>query len=168
MLASIPKVALVTGSGKRRVGWHVADALAGLGYALVIHYRRSSAEAAEAVALFRSRGVEAVGLQADLADEQAVRKLIGDTLARFGRIDVLVNCAAVWKAKRLEDVAAADARAHWEANTLGTFLCARHAGLAMARRRPKAVASSTWGTGPRCGRIRTTPPTSLPRGQSRP
>ena len=32
-------VALVTGSGKRRVGWHVADALAARGYALVLHYR---------------------------------------------------------------------------------------------------------------------------------
>ena len=34
------KVALVTGSGKKRVGWHVADALAERGYALAIHFRR--------------------------------------------------------------------------------------------------------------------------------
>ena len=38
-------VALVTGSGKRRVGWHVAAALAVRGYGLVLHYRTSSAEA---------------------------------------------------------------------------------------------------------------------------
>jgi pteridine reductase len=44
-----------------------------------------------------------------------------------------VNCAAVWKAKQLEKVTAADVRAHWEVNTLGTFLCAQHAGLAMVR-----------------------------------
>jgi pteridine reductase len=133
MLTPAPRAALVTGSGKRRVGWHVAAALAARGFALAIHYRNSAAEAAEAVALLQRQGAEAVGLQADLADEQAVRGLVGDTLARFGRIDVLVNCAAVWKAKRLEDVAAADVREHWEANTLGTFLCAQHAGLAMAR-----------------------------------
>src|SRR5438132_26478 len=41
------KVALVTGSGKRRIGWYVADALAARGYSLVIHYRRSAAEATD-------------------------------------------------------------------------------------------------------------------------
>jgi pteridine reductase len=125
-------VALVTGSGKRRVGWHVADALAARGYALAVHYRSSAAEAAEAVAAFRGQGVQAIALQADLADEQAVRRLVVDTLSHFGRIDALVNCAAVWKSKRLEHVQAADVREHWEANTLGTFLCAQHVGLAMA------------------------------------
>src|SRR5262245_27382682 len=43
------KVALVTGSGKRRVGWHVANALASRGYALAIHYHHSAAEATETV-----------------------------------------------------------------------------------------------------------------------
>src|SRR5258708_38172080 len=88
------KVALVTGSGKRRVGWHVAEALAARGYALAVHYRSSAVEAAETVEAFRSRGVEAVALQADLTDERSVRGLIEQTLARFGRLDVLVNCAA--------------------------------------------------------------------------
>src|ERR1700747_2213182 len=59
--------------------------------------------------------------------------MVAATLARFGRIDALVNCAAGWKSKRLEEVGAADVREHWEANALGTFLCAQHVGLAMAR-----------------------------------
>ena len=54
------KVALVTGAGKRRVGWHVAEALAARGYALAVHYHTSAAEAAEAVESFRALGVEAV------------------------------------------------------------------------------------------------------------
>jgi pteridine reductase len=128
-----PKVALVTGSGKRRVGWHVADALAGRGYALVIHYRRSAAEAKETVAFLHGRGGQAVAVQADLTDEQAVKAMVGQVLEHFGRIDVLANCAAVWQAKRLEDVTAADVRLYFETNTLGTFLCAQHAGLAMVR-----------------------------------
>jgi pteridine reductase len=127
------KVALVTGSGKRRVGWHVADALAGRGYALAVHYRSSAAEAQEAVDHFRRRGVEAVALRADLTDEQAARGLIEQTLRQFGRLDVLVNCAAAWQGKRLEDVTAADVRGYFEANTLGTFLCSQWAGLAMVR-----------------------------------
>jgi pteridine reductase len=125
------RVALVTGSGKRRVGWHVADALAGRGYALAVHYRTSAAEAAEAVETFHARGVEAVALQADLTDERAVRGLVEQVVARFGRIDVLVNCAAAWASKPLEEVTAADVRHYFETNTLGTFLCSQLAGLAM-------------------------------------
>jgi pteridine reductase len=133
MAAITPKVALVTGAGKRRVGWHVADALAARGYALAIHYRSSAVEATETVAHLLSRGVEAVALQADLSDEKAVHGLVDETLKRFGRIDVLVNCAAVWKTKKLEEVTATDVRLHFETNTLGTFLCSQQAGLAMAK-----------------------------------
>jgi len=127
------KVALVTGSGRQRIGWHVANALAAKGYALAIHYRNSAAEATETVASFRSQSVEAFGLQADLTDEKSVQALIGQTLERFGRLDVLVNCAAAWKSKKLEEVSAADVRHYFETNTLGTFLCTQHAGLAMVR-----------------------------------
>src|SRR5947209_19570829 len=59
--------------------------------------------------------------------------MIDRALEHFGRLDVLVNCAAIWKSKRLEDVTAADVRLHFEANTLGTFLCCQHAGLAMVK-----------------------------------
>src|SRR4051794_39305974 len=127
------KVALVTGSGKRRVGWHVAEALAARGYALAVHYRSSAVDAAETVDALRGRGVEAFPLQADLTDEQSVRGMIEAVLARFGRLDVLVNCAAAWKSKRLEDVTAADVRLYFETNTLSTFLCCQQAGLAMVK-----------------------------------
>ncbi len=127
------KIALVTGSGKRRVGAAVAEALAERGYALALHYRTSAAEAAQSVAAFQAKGVEAVAFQADLGNEQEVRSLIERTVARFGRIDALVNCAAIWESKRLEDVTADDVRRHFEINTLGTFLCAQHAGLAMVK-----------------------------------
>ena|SRR6185295_5447101 len=125
------KVALVTGSGKRRVGWHVAAALAERGYALAIHYRTSASEASETVESLKNKGTTAVTLQADLTDERSVHALVQSALDEFGRIDVLVNCAAVWKSKRLEDVTAADVRFHFETNTLGTFLCCQQVGLAM-------------------------------------
>jgi pteridine reductase len=127
------KVALVTGSGKRRIGWHVAAALAARGYGLVIHYHSSAHEATETVDHFRGHGVDAIALRANLADETAVHSLIEQTLAHFGRLDVLVNCAAAWRQKRLEEVTAADVRSFFEANTLGTFLCSQQAGLAMVR-----------------------------------
>jgi pteridine reductase len=126
-------VALVTGSGKRRVGSVVAEALADRGYAIAVHYRTSAAEAAETVTDLRIRGVEAESFPADLTDESAVRGMIAAVLARFGRIDVLVNCAAIWQRKRLEEVTAADVRRHFDTNALATFLCSQQAGLAMVK-----------------------------------
>jgi pteridine reductase len=127
------KVALVTGSGKRRVGWHVAQALAARGYSLVIHYNRSALEAQTAVEELRQAQVAAVALRADLASEEEVRELVAQTLEEFGRIDVLVNAAAIWERQSLEDITAASVRKHFEINALGTFLCSQHAGLAMIR-----------------------------------
>jgi pteridine reductase len=138
------RVALVTGSGKRRVGWHVADALARRGYALAIHFRRSAMEAQQSVAEFQSRGAEAEAFGADLTDEAAVRTLVAQTLERFGRIDVLVNAAATWRPKRLEDVTAEDVRGFFEANTLATFLCCQQVGLAMVQQ-PEGGSIITFG-----------------------
>src|SRR6476660_2806507 len=98
------RVALVTGSGKKRVGSVVADALARRGYAVAVHYRTSATEAGETADDLRAHGVEVATFPADLTDEAAVTGLVAAVLARFGRIDVLVNCAAVWKSKRLEEV----------------------------------------------------------------
>ena len=127
------KVALVTGSGKRRVGYHVAQALAQRGYNLVIHYNRSAEEARQTQNELQTQGVQALAIGADLTDERAVAGMVRQALDHFGRLDVLVTCAAVWKRKKLEDVTAADVRLHLETNTLGTFLCCQQAGLAMVQ-----------------------------------
>jgi pteridine reductase len=127
------RVALVTGSGKRRVGSAVADALARRGYAVAVHFRTSETEAERTAADLRTHGVEVATFGADLADEAAVRRLVAEVLARFGRIDVLVNCAAVWQSKPLEEVTAADVRFHLDANALGTFLTGQHVGLQMVK-----------------------------------
>ncbi len=127
------KVALVTGSGKRRVGWHVAQALAARGYSLVIHFNTSVVEAQTTAAELRRGGMKAIALRANLASEEEIRELVAQTLAEFGRIDVLVNAAAIWNRERLEDVTAADVRAHFEINTLGTFLCSQQVGMTMVQ-----------------------------------
>jgi pteridine reductase len=127
------RVALVTGSGKKRVGSVVADALARRGYAVAVHYRSSAAEAEGTANELRTHGVEADTFAADLTSEGEVRRLVGEVLARFDRIDVLVNCAAVWESKRLEEVTAADVRAHFDTNALGTFLMCQQVGLRMVK-----------------------------------
>ncbi len=130
-MTDAPRVALVTGSGKQRVGWHVANALAGRGHTIAVHYRSSAAEAEATVGQLQARGGQAASFAADLTDEQQVRKLVDQVLARFGRIDVLVNAAAAWRSMPLEKVTATDVRGFFETNTLGTFLCCQQVGLAM-------------------------------------
>lgn len=130
---SAGRVALVTGSGARRIGNCVARTLAAKGYRLALHANTSLAEAHATVEEFKAAGVEAMAFTADLRDESAVQKLITQVHEHFGRIDALVNCAAVWRAKPLEEVRAADVRLHFEVNTLATFLCCHAAGLIMAR-----------------------------------
>lgn len=127
------QVALITGSGKRRIGWHVAQALAQRGFDLAIHYRSSGAEAAQTVSELRQAGVQAEAFQADLTQEAEVAGMIAKVLEHFGRVDLLANCAAVWQHKPLEEITAADVRNNFETNTLGTFLCSRHVGMAMTR-----------------------------------
>jgi pteridine reductase len=72
-----------------------------------------------------------MAIQADLTADHAAANLVNKVVDHFGRLDVLVNCAAVWQGRPLEEVTAADVRFHFEINTLGTFLCAQHSGLAM-------------------------------------
>jgi pteridine reductase len=138
------KVALITGSGKRRIGWHVAEALAKRGYAIAVHYRTSAQEAEETAQQLRDLKIEAQAFAADLTSEPAVRDLTQIILTKFGRIDVLVNTAAAWKKKRLEDITATDVRGYLEANTLGTFLCCQHVGLAMTKQ-PEGGSIITFG-----------------------
>src|SRR4051794_10939195 len=108
--------ALVTGSGKRRVGSVVAEALARRGYDIAVHYRTSAAGAEETVAALRQHGVRVTAFQADLTDADAVGTLMDRVLGEFGRLDVLVNSAAAWKSKPLEEVTAADVRFYFETN----------------------------------------------------
>lgn len=127
------QVALVTGSGKRRVGAVIAESLARQGYAIAVHYRSSGNEAEQTVSQLRSYGVPVHGFQADLTDEQAVHRMMEGIHEKFGRIDVLVNAAAAWKSKPLEDVTASDIQTYFQTNTLSTFLCSQQAGLAMVK-----------------------------------
>jgi 3-oxoacyl-[acyl-carrier protein] reductase len=88
------RVALVTGAA-RNIGRAIALALADAGAAVVVN-ARSSREAAEGVAAEIERaGARAMAHLADVTDERAVAAMVDAAVARFGRLDVLVNNAAV-------------------------------------------------------------------------
>jgi pteridine reductase len=126
------RVALVTGAGKR-VGRAIAMALAERGAAIAIHYRSSQREAAEGVAAIASRGGRAEAFAADLGSVAAIEGMVTDLLAKFGRIDVLVNSASVFYRKPLEDLTEADWDINLDTNLKAPFFLSKFAGAAMRR-----------------------------------
>ncbi|MCE4943046.1 SDR family oxidoreductase [Streptomyces albulus] len=88
------KVALVTG-GSRGIGAAAARALAAEGAAVAISYTASEARAAAVVAELTGTGVRAAAYRADQADRQQVADLVAAVATDFGRLDILVNNAAV-------------------------------------------------------------------------
>ncbi len=93
-MSSTPKVALVTG-GSARLGLAIAQRLHADNYNLIIHYRHQRAAAEALVASFnRQRKQCALAVQADLEQAPALQTLTEQTLAPWGRLDLLVNNAS--------------------------------------------------------------------------
>jgi NAD(P)-dependent dehydrogenase (short-subunit alcohol dehydrogenase family) len=115
------KVALVTG-GSRGLGAAIAEALAGEGSAVAISYV-SSGEKAQAVAeRVAAKGVQAAAFQADQGDPAQSEGLIREVVGTFGRLDILVNNAAIAIQGRSIDDPAADTAAldrMWNTNVHG-------------------------------------------------
>jgi 3-oxoacyl-[acyl-carrier protein] reductase len=117
-------VAIVTGAG-RNIGRAIALALAQGGASIVINARSNSAEA-EAVA----REIEAAGSKAlvhigDVADAAAVRAMADVAVKQFGRIDILVNNAALRREKPFSEMSYADWREIMDVTLDGTFHCVK-------------------------------------------
>lgn len=113
------RVALVTGAA-RRIGAAIAQTLHAAGYDLALHYRHSRADVdVLAGSLESARRDSTLALAADLADPAQLPGLVEATIARFGRLDALVNNASVFyptsvgsiTAQQWDDVFAANARA---------------------------------------------------------
>lgn len=124
-------VALVTGSGAERVGREVVTALASAGCRVAIHAHRSTSQAEQLAAGLRDAGSEAIVLVADLAQSVEVETMVAEVIRHYGRIDILVNSAAIWQPRPLEQVSADELRRYFEINAVGSFVAARAAGLAM-------------------------------------
>lgn len=129
-------VAIVTG-GATGIGRAVCEGLAARGAAAVVVDYAHSREAAEELATrLRSTGAEARAVQADVADEGAVRELVGQVVDRHGRLDILVNCAAITRFIPHPDLDALTDDA-WrdllQTNLMGPFYAARAAAAALRR-----------------------------------
>lgn len=86
------RTALITG-GAHRVGKAITLALAQAGANVVVNYNRSADAAQQTVAEAKTLGVDALAVQCDVSDLDAVRRMIAQVEKHFGRLDVLVNGA---------------------------------------------------------------------------
>ena len=104
------RVALVTGAG-RNIGRAIALALADAGAAVVINARSNLREAEAVAGEIERAGGKAFAVAADVVDAAAVQNMVDAAAARFGRIDILVNNAAVRAEQPLETMTLTDWRA---------------------------------------------------------
>jgi NAD(P)-dependent dehydrogenase (short-subunit alcohol dehydrogenase family) len=118
------KSALITG-GARRIGREIAIALGKAGADVAITYRTSHAEAEQTVHEIESLGRRAIAIECDVRSEASVRQAVAAVAARFGRLDLLVNNAAVFDEAPLESLTLEQWDAVFETNTRGPFLVAR-------------------------------------------
>ena len=115
------RVVLVTG-GAKRIGRATVLALADRGAKVVIHYSRSADEAEATLREVEKRGGEAMLLQADLMDEAAVRGMIAAATERFGRVDILINNAAIFEEGGFLDTTSENWDRHFAVNLKAPFL----------------------------------------------
>ena len=118
-------VAIVTGAS-RGIGRAIATTLADLGVNVVLA-ARSEADLRIVESEIADRGGSAVAMPTDVAREEDIRSLVADTVKRFGRLDILVNNAAMVILKRLAEMSTDEWDRVMAVNARGPFLTCRHA-----------------------------------------
>ncbi len=137
MNTSSPPVALVTGAG-RNIGRSIALALARDGFAVAVNVRSSVHEGEAVVNELRAQGAKAELLVADVTDQDAVVHMMAEVQARIGRLDVLVNNAAVRREAPLAELGAREWRHTLSVVLDGAFFCTQ-AAMAMLGRSDRAA-----------------------------
>ena len=134
-MATSGKVAIVTGSATG-LGAECAIDLAGRGWHLVINYTKSKKEADETFAAVKAKGAEAILVQADVGQDADCKKLIDETMKKWGRIDGLINNAGTTKFQNqgdLDGVTPEDFDKILRVNVTGPYMMSRAAYPAMKK-----------------------------------
>jgi len=118
------KVAIVTGAG-RNIGRAIALALASGGAGVAVNVRSSRVEAESVVREIEKQGGQAFAALADVVDARAVDKMVAAAAERFGRIDILVNSAALRTETPFDKMSAADWREILGVILDGAFNCVK-------------------------------------------
>lgn len=126
------KVAVVTGAS-RGIGAAIAQRLAADGAKVVVNYAKSREAAEQVVAGIKTAGGEAIAVKADVGNPGEIPPLFAAATAQFGRLDVLVNNAAIMQRTFLPDVTAELIDAHFNTNVRGYLLCVKEAAAVMSQ-----------------------------------
>ena len=122
----IGKAALITG-GARRIGREIALRLASAGADISITYRASESEAEETVGLIQQMGRNATALQCDVRSEESVRAAVAAAVHFCGRLDLLVNNAAIFESAPIDELSLDRWDNVFATNARGPFLVSREA-----------------------------------------
>ncbi|HLR24096.1 MAG TPA: 3-oxoacyl-[acyl-carrier-protein] reductase [Pseudogracilibacillus sp.] len=128
------KTALVTGSS-RGIGKAIALELARRGANIAVNYAGSEEKAAETVEAIETLGVQAIKIQANVADESSVKSMIKEVTKTFGSLDILVNNAGITKDNLLLRMKEEEFDQVVETNLKGAFLCTKAAARPMMKQR---------------------------------
>lgn len=120
------KVALVTGAS-RGIGAAVALRFARDGAKVAVNYARSEKEAHAVVAEITAAGGSAIAVKADMGNPAEIPNMFAAVTKAFGRLDILVNNAAIMQRTFLTEVTAESIDAHFNVNVRGYLLCVKHA-----------------------------------------
>jgi NAD(P)-dependent dehydrogenase (short-subunit alcohol dehydrogenase family) len=125
------RVVLLTGA--RRIGAAVAAAVSARGADVALAYNRSRAEADETAAAVREAGRRALVVQADVSNAEACTALMAAIDREFGRLDVVVNMASMYRSVPFGELTPADWHRQLSVDLNGSFLVS-HAAAALMRR----------------------------------
>lgn len=125
--------ALITG-GSSGIGRSICMAFAAAGASVVVNYARSRNEAQQVVSEITVQGGEAIAIQADVSDEESVKRMFQQMFERYSAIDILVNNAGIQQDSPLHTMPLESWKRVLDINLTGQFLCSREAVNAFLRR----------------------------------
>jgi len=134
------RIAIVTGAS-RGIGETLAHGLADRGATVVVNYQSAADRAAKVVADIEAAGGHAIAIRADVSVEADADRLIAETVAAFGRVDILINNAGIVLPSAAEDTPLADWRRTMSVNLDGVFLVSRAAGRQMIVQKAGSIIS---------------------------
>lgn len=120
------KVAVVTGASKG-IGAGIAKDLAAAGASVVVNYSTAKEGAARVVDEIVKNGGRAIAVQGDVSNPEDVERIFAETTQAFGKVDVLVNNAGVYKFNGIEEVTAEEFHRQFDTNVLGLLLATKTA-----------------------------------------
>ena len=120
------KVAVVTGASKG-IGASIAKGLAAEGAAVVVNYSSSKEGGDRVVAEIQKAGGKAIAVQGDVSKLSDVRRIFAETKKAFGKLDVLVNNAAIYQFAPLAEITEENFHQQFNTNVLGLILVTQEA-----------------------------------------